>query len=513
MAYQRREYFQPAGVNTGGAQVFASLGDKLRAFTEEARGKVDATTIQNAKAAGAEAARGGDTKLKSEWNKANAAYNDGLVRAYALDVYADVQQNMTRLELESGNDPEKFKAAADGYRKGLMSQVIGPARGVIEEQFTERFADGLARIQTAKAKDDHLNAQAQADRGRKAMSDDISRLMTSTDLSAQERGLKLLDTYNQSVDADVASGLLTLREGQKIKDDVITNANKQVVISQFEATLERGGNPTAVIQDFMKTGSPLMSDSEKVQFVGSLLERLNLHQAMESEKAQTDNARLKAQYQQGEKQATELLLQGRLTMPTIEKMVEDDQLDPGVARSLRNELKAGGARIDDDAEAFKVASSLLDYTEDEIAKNPRLSWDTRLKMLEKRRSMVGGWQDTNEVQEARRRIDAELGIVPGTQQNLSDEAGRRRGRAQTELYNRLKALPDAERRAKAIETAEAVIQQTMRDKATVDLQRTRDRLARRRKELETISGGNARKVAEDDIARLEAQVKKLEAKQ
>jgi hypothetical protein len=268
----------------------------------------------------------------------------------------------------------------------------------------------------------------------------------------------------------------------------------------------------AVIQDMMKAGSPLMSDAEKVQFVGQLVERVNLHQRMTAEQHQMEAADVKSAHEEGEKQATELLLKGQLTQATILRMVENDSLDPTVARTLRNELKSGGTRMDDDAEAFKVGASVLDYTEQEIATNPRLSWDTKSKLIEKRRQQVGGWQDTNPMQEARRRIDAELGIVPGTQQLISDEKGRQRGRALTELYNRLEALPENERESKALEVAQSVITDTLRNTAASSLVRAQDRLEAKRAELTDDLGARERKIVEDEIARLEKVVADLKAR-
>lgn len=511
--FQRREYFNPAQVNTGGAQVYGGLMDRFRSFAQSAKANAEAITVPDAQAAGAQAGAAGDTKLKAGFTPEGRAYNEGLVRAYALDVYADVHENLTRIETESGTDPDKFKAAVEGYRNGLLPNLMGRAQPIIQQALQEREMEGLTRIQTLRAEEAHKNAQAQAERGRVALSDQISRYLTSTDQAMQERGLGLLQTYNDSVDADVAAGLLNPREGQSKKDKAIQDANKQIVIGRLEGELEApGGNPVAVIQDMMKAGSPLMSDAEKVQFVGQLVERVNLHQRMTAEQHQMEAADVKSAHEEGEKQATELLLKGQLTQATILRMVENDSLDPTVARTLRNELKSGGTRMDDDAEAFKVGASVLDYTEQEIATNPRLSWDTKSKLIEKRRQQVGGWQDTNPMQEARRRIDAELGIVPGTQQLISDEKGRQRGRALTELYNRLEALPENERESKALEVAQSVITDTLRNTAASSLVRAQDRLEAKRAELTDDLGARERKIVEDEIARLEKVVADLKAR-
>lgn len=509
--FQRREYFNPSAVDTGQAQVFGTIADRLREFSQRQQQVVDEGTIGRAAAAGAEAAKGGNGKLKAEWNAANRAYNEGLVRASAMDTYADAEVNIARLEAEAGTDPEKFRTAVEGYRNGVLPNVMGRAQPIVMEAIQKREVEGLTRIGRLKAAEDKANAQAQSERGRKAMSDAISRYLTSTDPQEQVHGQSLMQTYVDTVHADVDAGLLTDREGVASIDQMYKRAGQQVVIGQLEGELDNpSGKPMQVIEQVMKTDSALMSDDDKMKFVGELINRVQLHQRVQLEAAQQETADLKGRWAAGEKQATDLLLKGQLTIGTLQRMVENDDLDPGVARTLRNELSSGAAKTDDDAEEFNVRTNLLDFTEAEIAGNQRLTYATRMDLINDRRKQVAGWQDTNPLQEGRRRIDAELGIVPGSMQSLSEEKGRTRGRAMTEYYNRMQAIPEAERDAKAIEVSEAVIKDVLRGRAAADLKTYQQRLASRKADLEKASGKRERETIQGDIDRITSRIADLQ---
>lgn len=510
--FQRREYFQPSGIQTGQGEVFATLSDRLREFSQRQQQEIDQRTIERAGQAGTEAAKNGG-KLKAGWSAANQAYNEALVRASALDTYADAEVNLSRMESEAGTNPEKFKAAVDGYRQGLIPNLMGRVQPVVTQAIQQREVEGLTRIARLKAADDKANAQAQAERGRTAMSDAISRSLTSTDPEQQAHGQTLLQAYVNTVHEDVDAGLLTDREGAASIDQMFTRAGQQAVIGELETQLANpAGKPMKVIEGVMATDSALMSDDEKLKFVGELLNRVQLHQRMSLEERQQETAEVKGRWDAGEKLATQMLLEGKLTIGSLQRMVADDNLDPSIARSLRNELKNGSATTSDDAEEFVVRTNLLDFSEDEIKGNQRLSWATRMDLINDRRKQVGGWQDTNPLQEGRRRIDAELGIVPGSMQSLSEEKGRTRGRAMTEYYNRMQALPETEREAKALEVSESVIKDVLRSRAVGDLKALQTRLAKAKDDLRNASGKREKEEAQKEVDRLTAREADLQKK-
>lgn len=452
MPYQRETYYEPSRIDAGGAAVFGTLADKLSEFSQRTKQVADAIATPQAERAGMEAAQAGSTKLKVAWNAQNRAYNDALVRSYALNTYADMNQKVSEFEVKAGTDLNQFRADVDGYRKGTLPALMPEARPIIEQALEQRVSEGTIRIGNLAAKEQRAEMMAGSDRGRQVMLDRMSRLYTSGDPNqiAQAEGLNSL--YVNSIQGDVAAGLLTQREANAKIDLFHKDVTRQVVTGQLEAELDKpGGDPIKVIEDTLKSASPVLNDAEKMDLVTGLYARLNARQALQIERVQNDTLSMKAQYAAGEKQATELLLQGKLSIGTLERMVSDDRLDPTVARTMRTALKEGNSGIDDERTAALVGLNLLDYEESDILSNPSLSWETRGKLIAKRRELQDSWRTTQAGKEGADRIDRALGLVPGTAVvMLSDAQKRARGAALTEWYDRVDALPDSERTKAAI---------------------------------------------------------------
>jgi len=443
--YRRTELFAPPQVNTGQAEVFGTLADRLRGFSQIL-------------------ANQGDVRA------------DRALRSYVLSQYADVTQNMARIQAESGTDVEKFNASVKGYMDGTLRGTDARARQSIAEIIQKQAAERGSQIAELAVSEQRANQKAETIRGLDAMRADISTKLASGDPAKIADAEALSATFQAHIRDGIADGTFTEREGLKYIDDSLKQGVREVTFGQLDRALNTGGDAVAVAEAALQT--PGFSDPERVELATQVLQRLNLHQRMDAERHALEVSEVKGAYEQGEKEATMALLQGKLTIAKIEQLVSEDRLDPTVARTLRNELKSGGPSVDDDQTAFRVSTDLLSYTEQQIGSMPGLSWDTRAKLIEKRRSQVGRWPDTNSAQEARARIDRALGIVPGTQQMVSDEKGRQRGAALTDWFNRIEALPEVDRERSAIRVAEEVITERIRlNKA--------DEAARLRRSLES----------------------------
>jgi hypothetical protein len=223
---------------------------------------------------------------------------------------------------------------------------------------------------------------------------------------------------------------------------------------------------------------------------------------------QLEGDTLKQRFAAGEKHATQLLLTGKLTTNKLEQLVTNDYLDPGVARTLQNELESGGTKMDDDRERFHVETNLFDFTEEDIAQNPRLTWDTRRALIEKRRDLATGWRSTQQAREGAERIDRALGIVPGMDSRfMKDEERRARDQALTEWYDAVDALSPEERQAKSIELSEVVIQRVIRGNAAKEAQQLQARLNAYKQDKDPSKlKGAALKEYQDTVSRLESQL-------
>ncbi len=198
-----------------------------------------------------------------------------------------------------------------------------------------------------------------------------------------------------------------------------------------------------------------------------------------SARAAQDAAEERAQrdrHEAGDRDATVKALRGELGLGDLQRMIASDNLSPETGRTLANMMKAGSA-VNDPQTEFNYRTNLASFTEEEITGAPGLSWDKKADLIEKRRQMNGTWQDSNEYQEAARRIDRALRIPPGTViQTLDQDTLRRRGEALASLYDKVNEFPLGERRDRAISTANLVIEEVV----TTENQRTAERLRARR---------------------------------
>jgi hypothetical protein len=190
-----------------------------------------------------------------------------------------------------------------------------------------------------------------------------------------------------------------------------------------------------------------------------------------------------------------------LTVGKIDEAVRLRGLNPSRATALMEKLSSGPG-ADDDRERFKVETNLLTYSRAEIENNPRLSWDTKRTLIDRLDSRLGGWQDSNPSQEARRRIDNSLGIVQGIPNPLlTAEIAAKRGEALTAWYDEMALVPPAERDAKALMIADKVINTTTsKFKAKNDVTRLTNRLTRLQKQLAETKGKEERATIQAEIA-------------
>lgn len=459
MPYQREDYYQPSGIDTGQAEVYSTLSARLMDFSQRAAQQAETMALPRVQAAGAAAAQAGDTKLKAPITRLNRAYNDALVRAYALNKYADIHQEVSRIELEAGTNLEQFRTQVDGYRKGTIPNLMPEAQPLIEEALNQRIAEGAIRVGTLAANEQRANTIAEADRGRQTIEDQVSRLLTSGDPEQIAQAGGLTSFYVNSLKGDMVAGLKSEREANAQIDKFHKNVTQQVALGQLQAELDDPqGDPVKLIEHTLAAASPYLSNDEKTELVSEQFQLLNAHQALASERLQQQTLGMQAQWAAGEQQATQLLVDGKLSIGIVSRMLRDDRLDPAFALTLRTQLKEGNPGISDEKTMTLIGLNVLSYSEDEIMSEPGLSWEDRGKLIKERRDLDDSWRTTQAGKEGADRIDRALGLVPGTAVvMLSDVEKRARGTALNQWYDLVEELPDDQRSNRAILDASAKV--------------------------------------------------------
>lgn len=446
------------------------------------------------------------------------AYNNAALRSYVIKAEADAEETAARLEVDSGTDPERFRATFGKVRDEIMKTAEPGLRGALGEVYARRLGAGLQRIEFARAREVRAEQRATTSEGIGRAVDRIGQLRATDDpaafAEAEEEEVKL----NLLIDGAMADGTLSRTEGEALHLDAARGIVKKTVVARFAREFDSPyGDPVGFIERLREANknSEALPPEEEAKLQDELLAELRERNALRNarESAATDSLRLR--YLEGDRTATAALLNGTLTQRQLLQMVESNNLDPSDARTLLNELQTGSTAKSDPRELFSVETNLLSIEEKDIATNRALSWADRSRLINKRRDEAAGWKGTQQAKEGADRIDRALGLVPGmSTKTLGDEEARQRDTALTEWYQLVDALPPEERQFKAIEFAEQITTRVIRNAARNEVEAVKGRILRLKEtygDPEKLSG-KKRKEFDDELRRQETRLREAEQK-
>jgi hypothetical protein len=408
------------------------------------------------------------------------AYNDAATRSYAIQSQMAADEAATRLEAEAGDDPEHFRMAFGARADEVVKNAPPEARQILAQAYDQRMAEGVSRLVQKQTATMRQNDRDILSEGIARSADRLAQLQASDDPALMERGTEEQVKLDLLISGALNSGTISATEAGALRLDATRQTTKKLASYRFQKELDSPyGNPVGFIQnliDFNKTSESLPPDEEE-KLVSGLLEDLRQHNALLAMGQKDSDLEQKQRWELGDNLATNSMLDGKLTVSKLSDMLDNDELDPSVARTLYNELQSGNDRPDDSRERFRVETALLETSEDDIAKDSRLSWSTRRELILKRREQMNGWRGTQQAREGAERIDRALNILPGTPVAAqSEEFLRKRERALTEWYNEIDGMPPEKRQAAIISVADRIIETQIRRQATDDAARLRQRV-------------------------------------
>lgn len=466
--------------STGAADVSAQLANTFASFSKLGSDVGAQLSAQIGQRQGAAAGAAGPPKMRSSLTAFGSAYNNAALRSYAIRSEADADETAARLEVEAGTDPEKFRLGMDEVRRATLAEAPAEAKSLIDEVYVRRTGAGLARIQGALAKEIRDEDRTLVSEGIAQHVERISFLKTQDDdasaVEAAEETVKL----NLLIDGAHNTGSLTAIEAAALRRtsarDIIFSTVKQRFRNELD---DPNGDPISMIEavkDIVRTDQSLTPEEEaklENELFAELSDKNAIRTARQTQQAAADEAR----YAAGDKVATELMLSHKLTNSRLLELLERDQIKPAIARTLQNELDSP-TRVakSDQKELMTVETNLLNYSEEDIRNNTKLTFADRSDLILKRRNESLGWKGTQTAKEAFDRIDRALGIVPGTNPRfLTEDELRARDAALTELYDAIDALPPEERQAAVMMKSEEVVRNRIRTSARAELATLRER--------------------------------------
>ncbi|MGH8235408.1 MAG: hypothetical protein ACREXP_00110 [Steroidobacteraceae bacterium] len=457
---ERPQLVDTTQLETGNSEAAAALARSFKAFEGIAADLGGNMRAQQGQQAGAEQGAAGTPEFRAglrAQTRYGQAYNNAAMRSYAIKTEADADDVGARLEVESQNDPEKFGHLFDTARDAALKEAPVEARGTLATIYGQRRGAGIARLRTAQATEARGRARADTQEGLERSIDKAAQLHGSDDPANYEAAVEEETKVGLMIDGAVNDGTFTASEGAALHKDSQRMLVAQTISQRFRRVLDSaGGNPVDFIEKLRKENltSEALSPKEEDALVTQLIGDLTEHNRLMAAGLRDNSAEMKARYEQGDRDATAELFAGTLTTSKLRQMVLDQRLDPGRATSLQNDM-ASGDKVDDSKEAFRVHTDLMNYSEDEIKANNKLSYATRDKFVQERRDLAAGWRSTQAAQEGKARIERALGIIPGTNRAmLSDAENEALDQALTTWYNDIDALPANERQTNVIKIAE-----------------------------------------------------------
>lgn len=458
--YQRDTLYQPPGVDDSKARTSQALAQALSGFTRQAANIGAVLNAQKGEQAGAMST--GKPDLKSKFTAYGQAFNNAATRNYLIEQFTDMETQIGRVENEAGNDPDLFLAQADGVRKGALENSLPEVRGQLAEMYAKRVAEGASRITKAKIKEEKDLAKVRINEGLTTLTDSISRKMTSGDpnlmAQAEEEELQL----SMMIDGAVNSGDLTAAEAVVMKGDATKGITKQIITGEFERQVKAGNGVDFIGKVMASPDIADLADDEKQQLVGELFTRLNRHQALQQEQAQTDETSRKLVYDQAERNLTRLWMAGKLTVDVLTAYNDQGVASPETVQKFYGRLRENPDAPSDPRVKALLSLNILDadITEDVIMDRGDLSWPDKQKLIEERRKKLADFADTEISQEARRRISAAFGGSDGFSiAFLEPDKAKQRGDALTLWWNWMNGVPPEKRDEVALTLAQDAVKQ------------------------------------------------------
>jgi hypothetical protein len=508
---------------SGSEQAAESLANAFLSFSRTAGDLGAKLRAQAGAEAGQTAGAAGAPEFRKNFRALTAygkAYNDAALRSYAIRSEIDLEENAARIEVEAGTDPGAFRSAMEEVQKATIGEAPEEARPLLADAFNQRMAAGLARIQSKLAIELKNEDRGLVDEQMSRLTSQIANLRAQDDPESHAQAAEAEVKLNFLIDGAVSDGTLSESEGRTVRAQIQYDTVSATVIERFKNEMDDPyGDPVQFIQDFkeLNRSVDVLPPDQEAKLENALLAELRERNALRAmaESQMTDEAT--ARHQAGNREATMELLAGRLTQRGLLDMIQEDRITPEIARTLLNELQSSASRPakSDQKELFSVETNLLSIPEEEIAANPKLTWDDRSTLILKKREVEASWKGTQAAREAVDRIDRALGIAPGTNRNmLTDEEAAARDLALTDFYDRIDALPPEERQQALLTTSQDVVRTHLVSIAQRQLDRTRANLAEYKSRMgdpERLRG-NERRAYDAEIARMERNITALEQK-
>ena len=477
--------FQPISVrarsDTGEVQYYGDLAQRLQGFTNRTFNRLERVKLNQAERDARVDALAGNFRPSDKTTLAAEVYNNTGYRIYAAETVTDIARRVPEIEKEASGavgmtPPEYFDAHAEGYRELLLKEMPPEVAEAVLPVLDQQLITAGNRVRSAHQQAEHERSRAATNLALEGVSDMHARAVLDGDPEA----IALLEEmYSQQIEAAIQDGTYSEAEAITIAGKHLNRVVMAAQIGQFARALEEG-TALGFLESFRKNPPLHMSPEEHQEALGKMFSRLSDKQRLEDEAETIESNERVERHREIERELTLIDLRGSLTPELVEQMVENDDIDSGRTDYWLERANDPGPRFSDTGVDFVYDTSLMAFTEEEIADESKLTKERRAELIQQRRDMVADaedWRGTQQGQEGARRIRNELGLADGIMLSGSgDKLVKQAGRALSDYYNMVETLPLEQRQAKAIEMSEEVITKIQASRQDEKMEKAQTRL-------------------------------------
>jgi hypothetical protein len=476
---------EPNLPDSGAAARAAELRRTFQEFEGISSDIYDKAATQAGAIAGAASGATGHPDYKqglSRFTAYSRAFNNAATGAYAVQAEAQADDTAARLRVEANNDPATFHATYSAVRDAVLKNAPAQAQPILMELYNKRLAAGMAAISGDQATEIRNTQRATYDEGVARQTSRVGLLQGSENpadqAAAEDEHVKLTALINGGVNA----GLYSKAEAQAMQIGAMRQITAQVFDTQVDRELSRpGGDVGALLERFRAAHEanladtkaiPILSEPEFDKLMAGAVQKIREQRLLDLLTKGEAKSAQQIKWEEGDKQYTDLFLQGKLTDKALASATASDDLKPETARALHNMLQIGVV-AKSDPKAFLDAiqdPELPSKSPAEIAVIPGLSNADKIKVGQEAERQRNNWEGTQKAKDSRLAISTALGVAPGAM--VSDDQKRAVQNATLDFVNRVNALPPEQRNGAMQNVAQEVIKAEHAREMAVQLQQT-----------------------------------------
>ncbi len=228
---------RPTGVDqTAGAKssAIAGLFDQVGglAFQEGAKQRV-----KQGKIAGALSVKRDEEgkvlapESESDLTLFGQAFNESALLAHRAQIGIDSKESLDRMQNEHKLDPEAFKNATIGAKKGLLKGMPDEVAAIVGLDFDSSVSSRLSQLNKSMFKRETESQKATFRAGLESVTDD---LLNATRTGDAQRKADLILENNASINQAVESGLMSPIEAEQAKEGIRERITQQETLNQVD---------------------------------------------------------------------------------------------------------------------------------------------------------------------------------------------------------------------------------------------------------------------------------------